>query len=102
MPLTRRVPKFGFTNPFSVEHQIVNVDVLQRLAASGKLAEGKVTPETLYATGAVSKKSVPVKILGNGELKVKLEVHAHAFSKSAIAKIEAVGGTAEVIGPTAK
>ncbi len=102
MPLTRRVPKFGFTNPFRVEHQIVNVDVLERLATSGKLADGKVTPESLYASGAVSSTSIPVKILGNGELKAKLEVHAHAFSKSAKEKIEAAGGTAALISTTAK
>lgn len=101
MPLTRRVPKFGFTSPFRVERQIVNVDVLERLAASGKLADSKVTPEVLYASGVVSRKSVPVKILGNGELKAKLEVHAHAFSKSAKEKIEAAGGTAALISTMA-
>lgn len=102
MPLTRRVPKFGFTSPFRVEHQVVNVEVLERLATGGKFAEGKVTPEVLYASGAVSKKAVPVKILGNGELKAKLEVHAHAFSKSAREKIEAAGGKTELIRTPAK
>jgi len=97
MPLSRRLPKFGFHSPFRVEHEIVNVEVLERLAAGGKFTEGKVTPEILYAVGAVSKKSAPVKVLGNGELKAKLEVHAHAFSKSAIQKIQAAGGKAEII-----
>lgn len=97
MPLTRRVPKFGFKNPLRVEHQIVNVEALERLAANGKLTDGKVTPEVLYQVGAVSKKSAPIKILGNGELKTKLDIRAHAFSKSAIQKIEAVGGKAEMI-----
>lgn len=101
MPLTRRVPKFGFHNPMRVEHEIVNVEVLDRLAAKGKFADGKVSPQALYDVGAVSKRSAPVKILGNGELKAKLEVHAHAFSKSAIQKIEAAGGKAETIVSTA-
>lgn len=97
MPLSRRLPKFGFHNPSRIEHEVVNVEVLERLAAGGKFAEGKVTPEALYTIGAVSKKSAPVKILGNGELKARLEVHAHAFSKSAVQKIEAAGGKATVI-----
>lgn len=102
MPLTRRVPKVGFKNPFRIEKQVVNVEVLERLAANGKLGDGKVTPEVLYHVGAVSKKSTPIKILGNGELKAKLDVHAHAFSKSAIQKIEAAGGKAEMITSAAK
>ncbi len=92
MPLVRRIPKFGFHSPFKKEFQIVNVAALQSLAAAGKFSDGKVTPEVLYALGAVSKKSVPVKILGDGELKSKLEVNAHAFSKTAAGKIEGVGG----------
>lgn len=102
MPLTRRVPKFGFKNPSRVEHEVVNVDVLERFAAQGKLSDGKVTPEVLYEIGAVSKRTAPVKILGNGELKSKLTIRAHAFSKSAVQKIEAAGGTAETIGFTAQ
>jgi large subunit ribosomal protein L15 len=102
MPLVRRVPKFGFHNPMRVEYEVVNVERLDKLAADGKLAEGKVDPAMLHAMGVVSKKSLPVKILGNGELKAKLEVHAHAFSKSALQKIEAVGGKAQVITTTAK
>lgn len=97
MPLVRRVPKFGFHNPTRVEYEIVNVDVLEKLAAAGKLSDGKVNPQVLYTVGAVSKKFFPVKILGNGELKAKLEIHSHAFSASAIQKIEAVGGKAERI-----
>ena len=97
MPLVRRVPKFGFTNIFRVEFQKVNVERLEALAASGKFKDGVVTPELLYSLGVVSKKSDPVKILGNGELKSKLNVTAHAFSKSAIEKIEAVGGKSQTI-----
>ena len=92
MPLVRRIPKFGFHSPFRVEYQIVNVATLDSLAGGGKLSGGKVTPELLYSIGAVSKKSAPVKILGDGELKTKLEVSAHAFSASAVKKIESAGG----------
>ena len=56
MPLVRRVPKFGFHSPFRVEFQVVNVQTLEKLAASGKLSNGKVTPEVLYTIGAVAKK----------------------------------------------
>jgi large subunit ribosomal protein L15 len=92
MPLVRRIPKFGFHSPFRVEYQVVNVATLELLAGSGKISGGKVTPEILYTAGAISKKSVPVKILGDGDLKTKLEVTAHAFSASASKKIEGAGG----------
>ncbi len=97
MPLIRRVPKFGFKSPFRIEYQIVNVSTLEKLFAGGKLANGTVTPEVLYTVGAVSKKSAPVKILGEGDLKSKLEISAHAFSKSAVEKIEGAGGKAITI-----
>src|ERR1700741_1841824 len=64
MPLIRRVPKFGFHSPFRVEYQVVNVATLEKLATSSKFADNKVTPEILYTVGAVSKKTAPVKILG--------------------------------------
>jgi large subunit ribosomal protein L15 len=97
MPLVRRTPKFGFHSPFRVEHAVVNIETLEKLAAAGKLASGKVTPEILHTVGAVAKKSQPVKILGRGEMKAKLEVTAHAFSKSAAEKIEKAGGKAIII-----
>lgn len=97
MPLTRRVPKFGFKSRNSVEYQAVNVERLEKAAAAKKLNGGTVNPEVLFNAGLISKKNEPVKILGNGELKSKLEVVAHAFSKSAIAKIEAAGGKATVL-----
>jgi large subunit ribosomal protein L15 len=97
MPLTRRVPKFGFKSRNRVEAQEVNVESLERLVSGKKLSGVVVTPEVLFQSGVISKKDVPVKILGNGELKSKLEVTAHAFSKSAIAKIEAAGGKATVL-----
>jgi large subunit ribosomal protein L15 len=96
MPLTRRVPKFGFTPRNRVEKQIVNLETLEELV-SKKRIEGVVTPEILFKAGAISKKKEPVKILGDGELKSKLQISAHAFSKSAKTKIEAVGGTVTVL-----
>lgn len=95
MTLIRRIPKRGFRNPFKVEYQIVNLGRLQELVDKGRIStDTKVTPELLYEIGAVSKKSLPVKILGDGELKVALEILAHAFSKSALQKIQAIGGKA--------
>ena len=91
MPLQRRVPKFGFKNINRVEYQPVNLSALQAYAeASGAAA---VTVADLVAAG-VAKKNMRVKILGNGTLTAKLDVTAHAFSESAKAAIEAVGGTA--------
>jgi large subunit ribosomal protein L15 len=100
MPLTRRVPKFGFTPRNRVEMQVVNVDTLGELVEKKKVSDGVVTPEVLFKIGVTSKKNVPVKILGDGELKAKLEVTAHAFSKSAVSKIEAAGGKATVLTKT--
>ncbi len=95
MPLIRRIPKRGFRNPFKVEYQIVNLGRIQELIDKGKISsDAKVTPELLYEIGVVSKKTLPVKILGDGELKSALEISAHAFSESAIKKIQAIGGKA--------
>ena len=92
MPLHRRLPKRGFTNLFREEYQIVNVADLQRCEA------GEVTTDTLKAVGLIKKADRPVKILGNGNLEKALVVKATAFSKSAVEKIEAAGGKAEVVG----
>ncbi len=97
MPLTRRVPKFGFKPRHRFEYQAVNVETLETAIAAKKLSGSAITPQVLYDAGVISKKNEPVKILGNGELKTKLEVTAHAFSKSAVAKIEAAGGKATVL-----
>ncbi len=91
MPLQRRVPKFGFKNVNRVEYKAINLDTIQTLADAKKLT--KVSVEDLVAAGFISSKQL-VKILGNGNLTTKLEVEAHAFSKSAVAAIEAVGGNA--------
>lgn len=94
MPLQRRLPKFGFKNINRVEYKAINLDVLQALAdARGYEAIGR---EQLIDAGLISKKHL-VKILGNGELKAKLDVTANAFSKSAEAAIVAAGGTATKI-----
>ena len=100
MPLTRRVPKFGFTPRNRTEMQVVNIETLGILVEKKKLSGGIVTPDILYKTGTIAKKNVPVKILGDGDLKVKLEVTAHAFSKSALTKIEAAGGKATILTKT--
>ncbi len=92
MPLQRRVPKRGFTNIFKQQFQVVNLRDLERLKG-----DGSVTPEILYSSGLIGKKSVPVKILGDGELKKALEISAHAFSASAREKIEKAGGKATVL-----
>lgn len=94
MPLQRRVPKFGFTNINRKEYKGVNLSTLQELADSKKLTE--ITVDILVEAGQARKNSL-VKILGNGELKSKLTVKAHGFSKSAVAAIEAQGGTVEQI-----
>ena len=88
MPIMRRLPKRGFTNFNRVEFQVVNVADLERVA---KVDE--ITPEVLLENGLIAKKSLPVKILGNGEIKAKVNVTANAFSKSAVEKIQAAGGS---------
>ena len=94
MPIQRTLPKFGFKNPTRVEYQAVNVSKLQELAE--KFGVSAITPDTLIEAGLVSKNDL-VKVLGNGEITTKVEVTAHAFSKTAIAKIEAAGGKATTL-----
>lgn len=92
MPLYRRIPKRGFNNVFKKEWSIMNV------ADLNVYEEGTViTPELLKADGKVKQVTAGIKILGNGDLEKKLTVQAHKFSKTAIEKIEAAGGKAEVI-----
>ena len=94
MPLQRRVPKFGFKNINRIEYKGINVDTLQQLAEKNKL--DTIDVQTLIDAGLVSKHD-QVKILGNGELKAKLTVKAHAFSKKAVQAIESLQGTVEKI-----
>lgn len=89
IPLHMRLPKLrGFTNPFRVEYQVVNLETLQELFPEG----GTVTVEELVAKGAV-RKNQPVKVLGSGEVSVKLDITAQKFSASAEQKIAAAGGS---------
>lgn len=93
MPLVRRLPKFGFTPVHRVEFAVVNVSLLEKLVEAKKVTDGVITPDVLRALGVVSDKKSPVKVLGDGDLKAKLNVTAHKFSKSAAEKIAAAGGT---------
>lgn len=97
MPLQRRVPKFGFTNHFRKEYQVVNVDRLQQLADEKKLDNGNVNSEVLKKLGVIKSSKDPVKILGNGELKEKLQVEVNALTKSAKEKIEKAGGSIKIV-----
>ncbi len=93
MPLIRRVPKLkGFKNPFRVEYQVVNLAKLAELYPEG----GEVTVESLVAKGAV-RKGHPVKVLGQGDISVAVQVRVNAFSGSAKEKIAAAGGSAETL-----
>jgi large subunit ribosomal protein L15 len=92
MPLQRRIPKRGFTNIFRKEYAIVNLQELESMADTDP-----ITPEVLMKKGLIKDMKTGVKVLGNGELKVKITVRAHKFSKSAVEKIQAAGGKAEVI-----
>ena len=92
MPLHRRMPKRGFHNLFRVTYSVVNLEELN------VFPEGEtVTPDLLRAHGFVRRVTDPIKVLGDGELKTKLAVHAHAFSASAKDKITKAGGTFEVV-----
>ncbi len=94
MPLQRRIPKGGFKNFNRVEFAGINLDVLQNLAESKNLSV--ITQENLVSFHLVTKRE-KYKILGRGELKAKLEVHAHAFSETAKNAIEKNGGTVNII-----
>lgn len=94
MPLQRRLPKFGFTNIFRREFQGVNIDKLQKIADEKKIKSFDI--ETFLKLGLISK-TERVKILGNGEIKAKLDVKAHAFSAAAKSAIEASGGKTEIV-----
>ena len=97
MPLQRRVPKRGFTSPFRVEYQVVNISDLEKLITDKKVTDGIINAVVLYKNGVISKGAAPYKILGMGDLTAKIEVEAHGFSKSAQEKIEAAGGTIKEI-----
>ena len=94
MPLQRRVPKFGFKNRNRKEYKSINVGALQQIVDKHNFEE--VNPEVLRDAGLVGRRDL-IKILGEGELKAKINVKAHAFSKSAKEAIEAAQGTAETL-----
>src|ERR1700761_9600752 len=96
MPLHRRLPKRGFTNIFHKEYAIVNLGVLEKLEGDS------FTPESLVESGVIKKMHTGLKVLGNGELTRKISVRAHVYSKSALDKIQKLGGSAEVIAKPAK
>lgn len=90
MPLQRRLPKYGFTNINRKDNQVVNVQDLSRFS-------GEVSVQILFDKGLIGKKSMPVKILGNGDLTSKVDVKVNAVSKSAREKIEKQGGTVTLL-----
>ena len=92
MPLQRRIPKRGFTNIFRKEYAVVNLTDLD-VASAG----GMITPEIMHQNGLIKSLKAEVKVLGMGELKKGVTIRAHKFSKTAVEKIEAAGGKAEVI-----
>jgi large subunit ribosomal protein L15 len=92
MPLHRRLPKRGFTNIFKKRYALVNLGDLADFAS-----DSPITPELLLDRGMIKRLDDGLKVLGDGELKSPLKISAHRFSKSALAKIEKAGGTAEVI-----
>jgi large subunit ribosomal protein L15 len=89
MPMYRRLPKRGFTNPFRVENQVVNLSQLKQVSAT------EVSPETLYSAGLIGKPDAPVKLLGTGDADRAYTVRGVSLSASARAKIEAAGGSIE-------
>lgn len=91
MPIHRRLPKHGFTNIWKKEYQIVNVADLTRCDGA------EISAAALKQAGLIKKTDLPIKILGNGTVEKALTVKAHAFTKSAVVKIEQAGGKAEVI-----
>lgn len=92
-PIYRRLPKRGFNNKFKVEYSVVNVGDLEACFEAGE----KVTVDALKKRGLVRGYDARVKILGNGEISKALDVQVHKFSESAIEKIKAAGGSAEVV-----
>lgn len=92
MPLIRRLPKYGFKNPFRTEYGIVNLKTLAELETTEA-----ITPEFLAREGIIKRKGQLIKVLGLGDLARPIVVQAHKFSKSAESKIQAAGGRAEVI-----
>ena len=99
MPLHRRLPKRGFTNIFRTEYTVVNLDRIAETIADLKVKE--IGLDDYKKLGLSSSKKALIKILGSGDLKSAITIHAHKFSKSAVEKIEKAGGKAVVLGGVA-
>lgn len=95
MPLQRRIPKFGFKNPFRKEYVAINLDVVEDYRKRGKIGD-TVTIDDFIAAGVIRKKEF-IKVLGRGEIESAMNIEAHAFSKTAIEKIEKSGGSVTTI-----
>ncbi len=95
MPLQRRIPKFGFKSPFRTDYKAVNLDTIQKLADEKEIGNS-LTVADFVSHGLAGKKD-NIKVLGRGELTIKINVEAHAFSKTAIEKIEKAGGTVKTV-----
>jgi large subunit ribosomal protein L15 len=93
MPLQRRIPKFGFTNIFKVEYQLINTNTLQKLVDKKVIKDQLLNADELKKLGLISSTKKPIKLLSKGELKSKVKIEVNAFSKSAQEKVEAAGGT---------
>ena len=98
MPFTRRIPKFGFKNPFRVEYQVVNVGRLEERFEAGS----RVDSAALYERGLLRRRFEPVKLLGNGSLAKKLDIALDAVSESARAKVEGAGGSVQIVETNAR
>jgi large subunit ribosomal protein L15 len=97
MPLQRRIPKFGFTSPFKTYFQVVNLDRIQKLSDEKKLNVELLTPESMKKLGLITSAKQPVKLLANGDYKLKINFEVNAFSQKAKEKIEAAGGSIKKI-----
>lgn len=91
MPLVRRIPKRGFTNIHRKEYNVVNLDAIEKIGLT------KMKPDDFFKKKLAKNRRLGIKVLGNGEVSKKLEIHAHKFSQSARTKIEKKGGQAIVI-----
>jgi large subunit ribosomal protein L15 len=95
MPLQRRIPKFGFTNPFRTEYQALNVQKVSDFIEAGKLSD-TITISDLVASGLADDKD-RIKLLGTGEIDTKISIEVHACSGSAREKVEKAGGSVEIV-----
>ncbi|MEZ5786190.1 MAG: 50S ribosomal protein L15 [Xanthobacteraceae bacterium] len=102
MPLHRRLPKRGFNNIFALDLNEVNIGRVQAAIDKGTLAtDGVITAETLVDAGILSRRRDGVRLLGNGEIKTKLQFEVYGASKSAVAAVEKLGGTVKILRPPA-